>query len=378
MNSGDLPSPCFVVDEGKLIGNLEILQSVQERTGCTIVLALKGFAMTATFPTIRKYLKGTTASGLHEALLGHEEFGGEVHVYSPAYTEQEFLQLLDVSHHISFNSFTQKERLLPLARNHPRLSDLSFGLRINPEHAEVETELYNPCARFSRLGMTKAQCAGQDFSGLEGLHFHSLCEQGSDVLERTWEAVKRNFHYELQRVRWINFGGGHHITKPYYDRELLCQIIQDAQDRYDLRVILEPGEAVAIHTGVLQTRVLDIIENEKRIAILDTSVTAHMPDVLEMPYRPEILGAGELGEYAHTYRLGGLTCLAGDVIGDYSFPQELQIGDQVIFDDMAHYTMVKTTTFNGVPLPSIALKKSDGSTEVVRQFGYEEYKVRLG
>lgn len=372
-----LPSPCFIVDQGKLIHNLEILDSVQERTGAKIVLALKGFALFALFPTIKKYLKGTTASGLHEALLGREEFGGEVHVYSPAYSEQEFIELLGISNHISFNSFTQKERLLQLVAGHPREKEISFGMRINPEHAEVETEIYNPCARFSRLGVTKSQCSGQSFDGITGLHFHTLCEQGADVLFRTWEKVKEKFHDQLLSMKWINFGGGHHITKPNYDLDLLCEVIRDAQNTYGLEVILEPGEAIAIHTGVLRTTVMDIIENEKRIAILDTSATAHMPDVLEMPYRPEVLGAGEPEEYPYTYRLGGLTCLAGDVIGDYSFPAELKVGDAVVFDDMSHYTMVKTTTFNGIPLPSIAVTDLSGTTKVVRQFGYEDYKMRL-
>lgn len=371
-----MPSPAYVIDLGALRDNLEVLAGVQQRAGCTIILALKGFAAWKTFPLVRQYLRGTTASSLNEARLGHEAFGGEVHVYAPAYRDDEMAPLLDIATHITFNSFSQWKRFQELVQQAPR--PVSAGIRINPEHSEVAVPLYDPCAPGSRLGVTAAQVAGESLEGIEGLHFHTLCELGADALERTLEAVEAKFAPYLGQMAWVNFGGGHHITRPGYDLDRLVRLVRQFRDRHGVDVYLEPGEAIALNTGTLVATVLDIVHNEVDIAILDTSATAHMPDVLEMPYRPVIVGAGEPGEKAHTYRLGGLTCLAGDVIGDYSFDAPLQVGDRLAFLDMAHYTMVKNTTFNGVPLPSIAFYEPDsGDLEVVRTFGYADYRDRL-
>jgi carboxynorspermidine decarboxylase len=371
----DLPTPCYVVDETQLRRNLAVLRSVIERTGCRILLALKGFAMWRAFPIIREYLHGTTASAVNEARLGREEFGGEVHAYAPAYSEQDIAELLPLVDHLVFNSFGQFHRYRDAARaaDHP----VSLGLRVNPEYSEVAVELYNPCRQRSRLGVLREAFVGQDLDGLDGLHFHTLCEQNSDTLERTLERVVARFGEFFPRLRWVNFGGGHHISRPDYDVDRLCRVIGEFQRRFPLTVYLEPGEAIALNAGVLVTRVLDLVENEVPIAILDTSATAHMPDVLEMPYRPDLTGAGRPGEKAHTYLLGGLTCLAGDDIGYYSFDRPLRLGDVLVFEDMAHYTMVKNTTFNGVRLPAIALRKADGEIELVRRFGYEDYRDRL-
>ena len=371
-----VPTPCYVVHEGALDRNLRVLSDVQDRTGCKIILALKGFAMWSTFPMIRRHLAGTTASSLNEARLGREEFGGEVHVYAPAYRDDEIVPLLELADHISFNSFSQWERHKPKVAQAER--KVSCGLRINPQHSEVQVPLYDPCAPGSRLGITSAHFCDRDLTGIEGMHFHTLCELNADSLERTLHAVERRFGTYLPGMKWVNFGGGHHITRPDYELDLLCKLVTRFQEKYDVQVYLEPGEAVALHTGVLVSEVLDIVENELPIAILDTSASAHMPDVLEMPYRPEVVDAGKPDEFEHTYRLGGLTCLAGDVIGDYSFKKPLQVGDKLIFLDMAHYTMVKNTTFNGVPLPSIGLYHPEtDKTTIVRSFGYEDYKRRL-
>lgn len=371
-----LPSPSYVIDIGLLEKNCRLLQSIQQHSGCNILLALKGFAAFSTFDIIKQYLKGTTASGLHEALLGYETFGGEVHVYSPAFQKDEIDRLITFADALSFNSVHQwrhyRDTVQAAARN------IKCGLRINPEYSEVETEIYNPCARGSRLGITRQQLEGVSLDGITGLHFHTLCEQNADTLERTLQAVEKKFGHLIPKMQWINFGGGHHITRPDYDVDLLCKLIIDFKKRYNVEVYLEPGEAIALNTGYLVATVLDIVHNEVDIAILDTSATAHMPDVLEMPYRPEIIGAGQPQAKPHTYRLGGLTCLAGDVIGDYSFDQPLAIGDKLIFTDMAHYSMVKNTTFNGVPLPSIALyDPQKQSTTVVRRFHYADYRNRL-
>ncbi len=376
MNFERIQTPCYVVHEGLLERNLRILGDTQARSGATIILALKGFAMFGLFPLIRRHLSGTTASGLYEARLGYEEFGGEVHAHSPAFSEAEMTELVKYADHISFNSFAQWERFKPVIENAPR--EISCGLRVNPEYSEVEVELYDPCARGSRLGITEAGFEGRDLSGIEGLHFHTMCEQNSDTLERTVKVFERKFGGYLDRMNWVNLGGGHHITRDDYDIDRLCEVVAGFRKRHGVHVYLEPGEAIALNTGFLVTSVLDIVENDGPNAILDTSATAHMPDVLEMPYRPAILGAGKRGDHPYHYRLGGLTCLAGDVIGEYSFPEPLKPGSRIVFLDMAHYTMVKNTTFNGVPLPSIGVYRPEsGETEIVREFGYEDYRNRL-
>jgi carboxynorspermidine decarboxylase len=373
----DLETPAYVVDLGALRENLEILADVQARAECTILLALKGFAMWNVFPLVREYLPGIAASSPDEARLGREEHGGEVHAYAPAYSPADLEEILRYADHVIFNSPSQWRRLRPQIEASTR--SVACGLRINPEHSEVKVPIYDPCAPGSRLGIRRADLRDEDLEGITGLHFHSLCELGADSLERTLAAVEARFGPLLPRMQWVNFGGGHHITRPDYDRELLVRLVREFCQRYGVRVILEPGEAIALDTGVLVASVLDLIESgDTAIAILDTSATAHMPDVLEMPYRPGIVGAGAPGEHPYTYRLGGLTCLAGDVIGDYAFPRPLEIGDKLVFTDMAHYTMVKNTTFNGVRLPSIATHEPrTGTIEVVRRFGYDDYRGRL-
>ncbi len=372
----EVPSPCYVSDRGKLAQNLALLDRVQRRTGCTILLALKGFAQWSLFGQISQVLKGTTASSLDEARLGCEEFGGETHIFCPAYTEKELPELLGYVDHMVFNSFSQWTRFRAQVLAHPK--KISCGIRVNPEYSEVGVDIYNPCGRYSRLGVTRAEFRPELLDGLEGLHFHALCEQNADALAHTLAAFEQKFGEFIRGMRWVNFGGGHHITRPDYDVELLCRLIDGVQQRYGVPVYLEPGEAIALNIGVLVCEVVDLVHNEMEIAILDASASAHMPDVLEMPYRPRLIGAGQPGEFPHTYRLGGPTCLAGDVIGDYSFPQPLTIGQRLIFCDMAHYTMVKNTTFNGVRLPSIAVyDPATGKTEVVRKFTYEDYRNRL-
>lgn len=376
MDVNKVPSPCYVIDEGQLELNLITLRKVQEATGCKILLALKGFAMWSTFPLISKYLVGVTASAVAEAKLGQEKFGGEVHAYAPAYSERDVEELLPVVDHLVFNSLNQFHFYRDRVRNAPR--EISMGLRVNPEYSEVETKIYNPCAPCSRLGVMADQLKNQDLNGLEGLHFHTMCEQNSDVLERTIPHFEEKFGDLIPQMKWINFGGGHHITRPDYDVDRLCKIISDFRARHGKPVYLEPGEAIALNTGVLVATVLDIVQNQLPIAILDTSASAHMPDVLEMPYRPEIRGADKPAVKHFTYRLGGLTCLAGDIIGDYSFDGPLQPGDRLVFEDMAHYTMVKNTTFNGVRLPSIGIwKPKEHRFHLVREFGYEDYRDRL-
>ncbi len=366
-------TPSFVVDLGRLERNLRVLGGVQSRASCKVLLALKGFAMWSVAPLVSRYLSGTAASGLYEARLGREKFGGEVHVYSPAFTEVELRDVVRVADHVSFNSFSQWERLRGLARG------VSCGMRVNPEHSEVRTALYDPCAPGSRLGVTRAELRPDLLDGVEGLHFHTLCELGADALARTLPAFEQRFGELLPRMRWVNMGGGHHVTHATYDVDQLVRLVNDFRARWKVEVYLEPGEAIAIGTGVLVASVLDVVRSGGlRVAILDTSATAHMPDVLEMPYRPVIRGAGDPGEKPHTYRLGGLTCLAGDVIGDWSFDRELRVGDKLVFEDMAHYTMVKTTMFNGVPHPSIATyEPATDALCVVRRFRYEDYRDRL-
>ena len=374
-----VPSPCHVLHRGLLEQNLRILRSVMDRSGAKIILALKGFAQFSEAKLISKYLVGTTASGIHEALLGREEFCGEVHAYSPAFKDEEFADLLRVADHISFNSPTQWKRHKAAALAAGR--KISFGLRVNPEHAEVDVELYNPCAAGSRLGTLRSEIkSAADLDGLEGLHFHTMCQQGSDVLERTVAAFEAKFGEFIPQLKWVNFGGGHHITREGYDLDRLVRIITGFRQRWGqhIQVYLEPGEAIGIGTGVLVGTVLDLVHNGMDIAIIDISATNHMPDTLEMPYRADIMDADLPGKLPHTYRLGSVTCLAGDVIGDYSFPSPLKIGQRLVFMDMSHYTFVKNTTFNGVPLPAIAsFDPASGQTQVVRRFGYADYKNRL-
>ena len=371
----DIETPCYIVDEAALERNLKILDSVQQRTGCKIIMAMKGFAMFSVFPLIRQYLSGVAASSLHEARLGFEEFSKDVHVCAPAYIESEFDELLSYSSHMVFNSFSQWDRFRKKIQQAQK--DIKCGIRINPEHSEVKTSIYDPCAQYSRLGVTLDQFRNNNLNGITGLHFHTLCELNADALKRTLEAVTEKFNPYIRAIKWINFGGGHHITRNDYDLDMLCCLIDDVKTDYNVAVYLEPGEAIALNAGVLVASVLDIVSNEMDIAILDTSAAAHMPDVLEMPYRPDILGAGKPGEFPHTYRLGGLTCLAGDVIGDYSFPEPLAVGSKLVFLDMAHYTMVKNNTFNGVRLPSIAIRDRSERIERIRAFHYENYRNRL-
>lgn len=367
---------------GRLEENCQLLESVASRSGAKILLALKGFACHSTFPLVSRYLSGTTSSGLHEALLAYESFGKEVHVYSAAYKAKELTQLSRFAHSLVFNSAKQLATGIKLLDSAKRPE---LGLRVNPEYSEVDTELYDPCSPASRLGTTRAaldkslkELPDNILSELDGLHFHALCEQDADTLERTAEAFEAKFGDLIPGLKWLNFGGGHHITRPGYDIDRLCRTVQHFRERYNVDVYLEPGEAVALHTGVLVVTVLDIIEaGGQQIAILDSSATCHMPDVLEMPYRPSILDAGLPDEHAHTYRLGGMSCLAGDVIGDYSFPKPLDIGQRLVFLDMSHYTMVKNTTFNGVPLPAISLYDTKDGLNTVRTFGYEDYRNRL-
>ena len=369
------PSPSFVVDERLLKRNWGILKSVQDRTDCDILLALKGFSMWSTFPMARDYLAGITSSSLFEARLGYEEFGKEVHAYAPAYAEHEIDEYLTYVDHIVFNSFDQLARYKEKVLNHEK--KISIGLRVNPGYSEVETPLYDPCYMNSRLGIPFESFRPDQLNNVEGIHFHAMCEQGADVLERILVHFEEKYGKYLHQMKWVNFGGGHHITREDYDVELLVKLITRVQNTYNVKVIIEPGEACALNTGYLVATVLDTITNGMELAILNTSATCHMPDTLEMPYRPHIIGSGVAGEKAYTYRLGGMTCLAGDIIGDYSFDEPLKPGDQLVFTDMAHYTMVKTHMFNGVNLPSICLYNEDEGIKVVRTFQYEDYKGRL-
>lgn len=370
-----VPTPCYIVDERLLIKNLETLKKVQERTGCKILLAQKSFAMFSLYGLIGRYLKGTTASGLFEARLGYEEMGGEVHVFAPAYQEYEFDQLLKISDHIVFNSFDQWRKFKEKVEKAPRA--ISCGIRVNPEYSEQAHAIYDPAAPRSRLGVTEKNFEPDALEGIEGLHFHTLCEQDASVLVNTVKVFEEKFGKYISQMKWLNLGGGHHITRPGYDIAALEQCLISLKEKYRVQIYLEPGEAVVLNTGFLVSRVLDFVHNEMDIAILDTSAACHMPDVLEMPYRPNIIGAGQPGERAYTYRLGGPTCLAGDIIGDYSFDQPLEIGDKLVFCDMAHYTMVKNNTFNGINLPSIAVFNERKGLQIIKSFGYEDFKGRL-
>lgn len=372
----NVSTPCYVVDEGLLIRNLEILDEVQRRTGCRILLAQKGFSMFSLYPLIGKYLAGVASSSLFEAKLGFEEMGKEVHIFAPAFIDEEFDDILKYSDHIVFNSLGQWKKFRDRVK---RFSSkrAECGIRINPEYSEIKVPMYDPCYAFSRLGVTLSQIKHSELDGIDGLHFHTMCEQGADTLERTVKVIEEKFSDYIKGKRWLNLGGGHHITKPGYDLNKLIEIIDHLQNKYDLTVYLEPGEAVALNTGFLVSSVLDIVENGMKIAILDASAACHMPDVLEMPYRPEIVGAGKPGELRYTYRLGGNTCLAGDVIGDYSFDRPLKNGDRLVFCDMAHYTMVKNNTFNGLKLPAIVLNSRRDGMKIIKDFGYDDFKCRL-
>ena len=374
-----LPTPCYLIDKVQLEKNLKILADVQTRSGAKILLALKAFSLFNLAPLIRQYLTGTCARGPFEARLGREEFGGEVHTYAAAYRPQEMAEVLALSNHVVFNSFSQWQRFktqaLQAQKERPALS---FGLRINPEHSEGTTPMYDPCAPCSRMGITLEHFAHQDLTGITGLHFHTLCEQDFAPLARTLDVIEKKFAHLLPNMQWVNFGGGHHITREDYQREALIERIKNFSQQYQVQVYLEPGEAIALNAGVLVAEVLDTLHNTLPIAILDASATCHMPDVLEMPYRPRITGAAEPQVLPHTYRLGGPSCLSGDVIGDYSFAQPLALGQRIMFEDMAIYTMVKNTTFNGIPLPAILVANSQtGEFNIVKTFSYADFKMRL-
>ena len=370
-----LQTPVYVVDELALRRNLETLSGVQRRTGCHILLAQKAFSLFYAYPLIGRYLAGTTASGLFEARLAHEEMPGrENHVYSPAYTPAEMAELVAICDHISFNSLAQLEAHRPLWQG----SRASVGLRVNPEHSTQEGHaIYDPCAPGSRLGIRRCDMPARLPNGVEGLHFHTLCEQDAAPLVETFAAFEQAFGEYLPQLRWLNLGGGHHITRQGYDLAALEGLILSIREKYGLEVYLEPGEAIALNAGTLITTVLDIVPGETPVLILDASAACHMPDVLEMPYRPPLHGAGLPGEKPYTCRLAARTCLAGDVIGDYSFDAPPQAGDRLVFGDMAIYTMVKNNTFNGMPLPDIAWRDAEGGCRVIRRFGYEDFKTRL-
>lgn len=369
-----LPSPCYLIDEKKLISNLDILQSVSCRSGCKILLAQKAFAMHSVYPLISRYLCGTAASGLFEAQLGAQMFGGENHVYSPAYKESEIDLLTQICDYIIFNSFEQWEKFGKAAHS----AGCSCGLRINPECSTQEHAIYDPCAPGSRLGITRENFIDDAIENIEGLHMHTLCEQNADALATTLEAAENKFGNFFGKMKWLNLGGGHHITREDYDIDLLVDMLTGVRNKYGVQVYIEPGEAVALNAGYLVCSVLDTVRSGGiTTALLDTSAACHMPDVLEMLYRPNIMGAGLPGERKHLYRLAGPTCLAGDIIGDYSFDCPLKPNTKLVFLDMAHYTMVKNNTFNGMPLPAIALASKTGEVKIIRKFGYDDFKNRL-
>ncbi len=365
-----IPTPCYVLEEELLERNLKLLDFVQEQTGAKILLALKGFAFIASFDLVSKYLHGCCASGLYEARLASEEFGGEIHTYSPAFKDEEFEEILRYSNHIIFNSFNQ---LLLFGRRVKQ--EGSIGLRVNPEVSVAPVELYNPCGLFSRFGVTMAE-----FEELppcvEGFHFHALCEESAESLELVLNAFEEKFAKYIYGLKWVNFGGGHHITKEGYDVDKLINLITAFGQKYDVEVYLELGEAVGWQTGVLVTEVLDIVKNEMDILVVDTSAEAHMPDTIAMPYRADIRGSGKIGEKKYGYRIAGNSCLAGDIVGDYSFGQKIVIGDKIIIEDQIHYSIVKNTTFNGIKLPSLGILRKNGDFEVVKSFDYLSYKSR--
>ncbi|MBM0240626.1 carboxynorspermidine decarboxylase [Streptococcus suis] len=374
MRIDQLPTPAYVIDEAKLVNNLEILKSVHERTGCKVLLAQKAFSMYATYPLISQYLAGTTASGLYEAKLGREEFGGEVHVFAPAFKDADLEEILEIADYIVFNS----ERQLRKHVDKCRAAGVSVGLRINPEcSTQGDHALYDPCATGSRFGVRIDQFSEDLLDLVDGLHFHTLCEQNSDDLKTTLDAVEAKFGTYLHRIKWLNMGGGHHVTREDYDLDLLISSIQHMQETYGLEVYIEPGEAIALNAGYLVTEVLDIVENGIETLVLDASATCHMPDVLEMPYRPPLRHGFETGEKVFTYRLSSNTCLTGDIIGDYSFEKPVEIGDKLYFEDMAIYSFVKNNTFNGIGLPSLVLMDQIGDCRIIKSFGYEDFKGRL-
>lgn len=374
MKIDQVPTPAYVIDEAKLVKNLEILKSVQDRTGCKVLLAQKAFSMYATYPLISQYLAGTTASGLYEAKLGREEFGGEVHVFAPAFKDADLEEILEIADHIVFNSARQLHKHVDKCR----AAGVSVGLRINPEcSTQGEHALYDPCAAGSRFGVRIDQFSEDLLDLVDGLHFHTLCEQNSDDLKTTLDSVEAKFGPYLHRIKWLNMGGGHHVTREDYDVDLLISSIQHMQETYGLEVYIEPGEAIALNAGYLVTEVLDIVENGIETLVLDASATCHMPDVLEMPYRPPLRHGFEAGEKAYTYRLSSNTCLTGDIIGDYSFEKPVEIGDKLYFEDMAIYSFVKNNTFNGIGLPSLVLMDQTGDCRIIKNFGYEDFKGRL-
>lgn len=394
MKINDITTPAYVIDEKKLIDNLKILDYVQKESGAKILLAQKAFSAYKTYPLIGEYLSGATASGLYEARLAHEEMVTplkgkhrvENHVFEPAFNDDEIKELCDICDHMVFNSITQLEHHRPVWEKHVKNGTLFVGLRINPEYSTQEGhEIYDPCAAGSRLGIRKCDLGDKLPKGVSGLHFHTLCEQGFEPLEKTFLEVERSFagffpthKGEEGKIKWINLGGGHHITKEDYDVEGLIKLVKRIKDTYGIEVYLEPGEAIALDAGLLVTTVMDVVKTDKYpVLILDTSAACHMPDVLEMPYRPPLHDSGDAGEFAFTYRLSSRTCLAGDIVGDYSFSKEVGIGDRLYFEDMAIYSMVKNNTFNGMPLPDIDIMHENGEVEVLKRFGYDDFKMRL-
>lgn len=406
MEFNNVPTPSYIIDEKKLKENLEVLKDVSKRAGCKILLAQKAFSAFCEYPLIGKYLAGATASGLFEAKLGQEEMGLENHVFSPAYKEDEIEEIARICDHVIFNSFAQLSKYGKIVADiHQDQNDKAgriegatdskestnetsnpgIGLRINPECSTQEDAIYDPCAPGSRLGITLSSFEkglseyGDAFNYVDGLHFHTLCEQNSDDLETTLKAVEEKFgkYLSLPQIKWLNMGGGHHITRADYDREKLISCIKNIKEKYNVEVYLEPGEAIALNAGYLVTQVLAIVDNDLKILVLDASAACHMPDVLEMPYRPPLRDSGEASEKKYTYRLSSCTCLAGDIIGDYSFDKEIQIGDRLVFEDMAIYSMVKNNTFNGMCLPSIYAMDETGDVRLIKKFGYEDFKMRL-
>lgn len=381
----ELKTPCYIIDEKKLKENLTILRDLEQKSGCHVLLAQKAFSMYRLYPLMGEYLSGTTASGLYEARLGKEEMGKENHVFAPAYKKDDMKELVEICDHIIFNSFSQYETHRDMIQAHntalnEKQKKVSIGIRVNPEcSTQGEHAIYDPCASGSRLGVTKANFPDTLPADIEGLHFHTLCEQDSDDLIKTFHVFEEKFgsYLKSEQIKWLNLGGGHHITRKGYHLKELEDLISYIKETYQVEVYLEPGEAVALNAGYLLTEVMDIVKNDLDILILDASAACHMPDVLEMPYRPPLKDAYPAGEKKYTYRLSSLTCLAGDVIGDYSFEKEIHIGDKLLFEDMAIYSMVKNNTFNGIPLPAIVLRKEDGTTETIKEFSYEDFKGRL-
>jgi carboxynorspermidine decarboxylase len=371
-NNLEIETPCYVCEYEFLENNLKILEDIKKRSGAKILLALKGFSFYHMEPLVSKYLDGCCASGLWEARLSSEEFAGETHTYSPAFKEEDIDEIIDISHHVVFNSFAQWQKYRSKA-----IGKTSPGIRINPECSASPKEIYNPCAKYSRFGVTKKEFRDDLLDGIEGFHFHALCEQGADELKSVLDAFEKSFGRYLSNLKWINFGGGHHITKNGYDRDFLVDLIVKFKTKYNVEVYLEPGEAVGWQCGVLVSTVLDIVHNDMNIAILDTSAEAHMPDTIIMPYRSEVRDASKAGVKKYTYRLTGNTCLSGDIMGDYSFDKPLKIGDKVVFEDQIHYSIVKNTTFNGIKLPNIAIIDKNKDLVMKKIFVYEDYKRRV-